>query len=448
MKKNFGSSILVALIASAAFAFVLAGCSNGSDSGAQTPATKYTVTISTAITNGSVTADKTSAAQGETVTLTANPASGYKLDKVTVTDSDGTAVPVTDGKFTMPAKNVTVTATFVVLSPAYTKIDTVTINGKQYDIVTFGSWPQTIKAANVEVSEQSESKTVGAFTYYKGSDGQWYAKVKENAYENGYKYSDGSAVAQSSADSYKWFKEEPIKWRVLTTDFNGTGRKLLLAENILTNCAYYDCFKVNRSIDGKTVYNNNCEHSKVRSFLNGRSYQKKESASATQAACDDFLGKGFLQAAFTVEELATIADTSVDNSARSTLPDNYDSLDENKKQNEWGNGNNQYACDTATTDKLFILSEREATKSEYGFDVYNACKGDGTHNESARIRVATDYAKAKGAYQKEGMGGLWWLRSPSLADLYVYRVDHKGNAYSDELVTIDSGVVPALCVSN
>ena len=393
--------VFAVLTAACAFATAFVGCSNGSDSGAQTPVTKYTVTISTAITNGSVTVDKTSAVQGETVTLTANPASGYKLDMVTVTDVDGTAVPVTDGKFTMPAKNVTVTATFVVLSPAYTKIDTVTINGTRYDIVTFGSWPQTIKASNVEVSEQSESKTVGAFTYYKGSDGQWYAKVKENAYESGYKYSDGRTVAQSSANSYKWFKVEPIKWRVLTASYNGTGRKLLLAENILTNCAYYDKILdgiiIIRTIGGNTVYPHNYEHSKIRAFLNGRSYQKKESASAAQVTCDDYLSKGFLQTAFTADELATIADTSVDNSARSTNPDASATL--------WNNGENQYASDTPTTDKVFLLSEQEATKSDYGFDVCDAYKGDGTHNESARIRITTDYAKASGVGKFDGMGG-------------------------------------------
>lgn len=54
-----------------------------------------------------------SAKAGDEVTLTATPKEGYVLDKFTVTkDADGSEVQVTDGKFTMPAGNVTVTATF------------------------------------------------------------------------------------------------------------------------------------------------------------------------------------------------------------------------------------------------------------------------------------------------------------------------------------------------
>lgn len=55
----------------------------------------------------------TSAKAGDEVTLTATPKEGYVLDKFTVTkDADGSELQVTDGKFTMPAGNVTVTATF------------------------------------------------------------------------------------------------------------------------------------------------------------------------------------------------------------------------------------------------------------------------------------------------------------------------------------------------
>lgn len=72
----------------------------------------YTVTVAEGMTNGSVAADKATAAAGEEVTLTVTPAEGYMLDTLTVTDAEDGAVVVTDNKFTMPAKNVTVTATF------------------------------------------------------------------------------------------------------------------------------------------------------------------------------------------------------------------------------------------------------------------------------------------------------------------------------------------------
>lgn len=74
----------------------------------------YTVTVAEGMTNGSVAADKATAAAGEEVTLTVTPAEGYMLDTLTVTDAEDGAVVVTDNKFTMPAKNVTVNATFKV----------------------------------------------------------------------------------------------------------------------------------------------------------------------------------------------------------------------------------------------------------------------------------------------------------------------------------------------
>ncbi|MBQ7539214.1 MAG: InlB B-repeat-containing protein [Treponema sp.] len=74
--------------------------------------TYYTVTIAEGIANGTVTADKTSAVAGDTVKLTATPADGYTLDSFSVTDANTNAITVTNGAFTMPASNVTVSATF------------------------------------------------------------------------------------------------------------------------------------------------------------------------------------------------------------------------------------------------------------------------------------------------------------------------------------------------
>ena len=73
----------------------------------------YTVTAG-ACDNGSVTTDKQTATMGETVTITATPAAGYELDAYNVAcETLNLAVTVNaDGTFTMPADNVTVTATF------------------------------------------------------------------------------------------------------------------------------------------------------------------------------------------------------------------------------------------------------------------------------------------------------------------------------------------------
>ena len=294
-------------------------------------------------------------------------------------------------------------------STPYTKVDTQTIGETTYDIVTFGSFPQSEKTDDTISVDETDSKTVGSFTYYKGSDDEWYAKV-------------GS----------KYYKVEPIKWRVLTTDYNGSGKKLLLAENILINCIYYDYDDVNRTISTTTIYPNNYEHSRVRAYLNGLSYQKKASDSATQEADETLLNKGFFQTAFTKAEQDVIATTTVINNARSTNPDSNDKL--------WNNGANQYACDTSTRDKIFLLSLQEATKADYGFADTNVYKGDGTHDDSTRIRMTTAFAMAIGS------GRSWWQRSASWHESYLVRIVSDNGMRSNAYVDLDLAVVPALCL--
>lgn len=80
--------------------------------------TTYTVGINSTITGGTVTGDKTSAVEGETVTLTVTPDSGKKLMAGSLKyTTDGTGHTVINGtSFAMPAADVTVTATFIASS--------------------------------------------------------------------------------------------------------------------------------------------------------------------------------------------------------------------------------------------------------------------------------------------------------------------------------------------
>lgn len=76
-------------------------------------AVTYAVNVADGITNGTVKVDKATAAEGEEVTITATPADGYMLDAISVTcKTKDLAVEVKNGKFTMPADDVTVNATF------------------------------------------------------------------------------------------------------------------------------------------------------------------------------------------------------------------------------------------------------------------------------------------------------------------------------------------------
>lgn len=95
-------------------------------------------------------------------------------------------------------------------------VRTQTINGKSYDIVEFGDWPQTKKLESVTVGK--EVTLVNGWECYVGSDLGYYVKVKATPYEiagSKYTFSDSSEITKNS-DYY--FKMEPIKWRVLTNN--------------------------------------------------------------------------------------------------------------------------------------------------------------------------------------------------------------------------------------
>lgn len=84
------------------------------------PTTTYTIKTETA-KNGTVTTSATALEAGKIFKVTAEPKDGYELDAITVTTADGRAVEATDASthtYTMPASNVTVSATFKVKTDA------------------------------------------------------------------------------------------------------------------------------------------------------------------------------------------------------------------------------------------------------------------------------------------------------------------------------------------
>lgn len=295
----------------------------------------------------------------------------------------------------------------------YTKVGTKSINGVDYDIVTFGLWPQTIKANGVNVDNSCESKVIGAFTGYKGSDGEWYVSVWERAYHSSCKYSNGEFAGLDSYHRYRWFKVEPIKWRVLTNNYNGTGKKLLLAEDVFMLGSYYDCYDSNyngyttRKIDGKSVLPGNYEHSRVRAGLNGLAYQIKEDyRNSIQHEVTGLVGKGFLKFAFTAEEQAQISVTNLDIVS--------------------GEG-----------DKIFLLNSQEVVNADYGFN-------------SGAGKYPTDYAIACGAYRNyQGWGFTpWWLRCVGTNGGSADAIGNDGKIGYGRVNRSDLGIVPALCVEN
>ena len=83
---------------------------------------KHPVVIADGILNGTIEADKEEAAAGETVTLTATPADGYKLESISV---NGT--PIGGTSFEMPDDDALVTASFVErVMTTYERVDCAT----------------------------------------------------------------------------------------------------------------------------------------------------------------------------------------------------------------------------------------------------------------------------------------------------------------------------------
>ena len=105
--------------------------------------TTYTVSVD-AGRNGDVTVSPSRASYGDTVTITVDPDTGYELDELIVTDSDGDEISVRDrgnGKyiFTMPRGRVTVEATFVEIAeePTLLTFTDVSESAYYYDAVAW-----------------------------------------------------------------------------------------------------------------------------------------------------------------------------------------------------------------------------------------------------------------------------------------------------------------------
>lgn len=129
--------------------------------------TYYTVTCNTA-TGGSVSSDLSRAREGDTVTLTISPTTGYQLSSITVKDASNNTVSLSGSgnsrTFTMPASDVTVTPVFSVINRTvniyrrFTKADGT--------VTTESSAVQTISNANVATERTvNAAGTVSNYTF-------------------------------------------------------------------------------------------------------------------------------------------------------------------------------------------------------------------------------------------------------------------------------------------
>jgi hypothetical protein len=285
--------------------------------------------------------------------------------------------------------------------------------GNAWIYAEFGMWPQTRKADEITVDENITRDT-GAYIYYQGSDGAWYAKVSENPYDLNYTYSDGTRVSDGES---AYFKVEPIKWRVLTDHYRYSGETFLLAEKILmADVSYYPDNKSRRL--GQDVYPNNYEYSAVRAWLNGIEYPDADGRFDNR-----FVEKGFLQTAFNEDEQELIFDKMY-----------YEDYQVNTEEGI------QY-FNYSIYNKIILLSENDATDISYGFLESDA---EECH---ARIREVTDFAIANHAEKSsaEGYGGKWALRTPNVnTNTEEKIVTETGTISSETTMSTNTGIVPSL----
>ena len=204
------------------------------------------------------------------------------------------------------------------------------------------------------------------------------------------------------SDSYRYFKFEPIKWRVLKVNGN---QVLLLSDLVL------DGQKYNAQSEVITW-----ETSTIRSWLNGygASYNNQR---------NDYSGKNFIGSALSSKERTAIVNTFLVNAKNS-----YFGTD----------GGND------TTDKIFLLSESETSGDsgvEHGF--VSGSEDITIYDEAGRSKSST-YAKAMGigSNMKYRGNSSWWLRSPGLyGSLAAYvRYDGCVSDYGKEIDYSDDHV--------
>ena len=237
----------------------------------------YTVTVS-ATTNGTVQASKTSDAHiGDEITLTVTPSTGYQLDTLTVTKANNDTVSVSGNKFTMPASNVTVAATFkeitytVTVSGAVATVKDSTPAQNQHTAtlnISDKSYDGTAATATVTKSAGfPDSKvTVGAVSYA-GRDGTTYSSSATAPTDVG-KYTASVTVGDKTVNkNFEIKPQEPISYissitynratNTITVTINTITQYVLVTSETKAWANNWYVVKGNVTINGPVTYGSN-----------------------------------------------------------------------------------------------------------------------------------------------------------------------------------------------
>lgn len=261
--------------------------------------------------------------------------------------------------------------------------------------ITYGLYPQTVVSDETLISELNTNySNIEENTYIVYKD-NFFLKITSTVFkEETYTFDNGSSIENNK--SY-WFSCEPIVWNVLSSENN---TYFSISSVLLDTAIYYKDYE-ERSINDKTIYSNNYEHSDIRTWLNNDFYNK----------------------AFSFNDRCIVT-TTVDNTQKTT-----------------DSSTNTYISNN-TEDKVYLPSYEDYLNSNYGFDSSN-------NLSSTRTAKTTDFARAKGAWYSKDSGyefnGTYWTRSPSSKYSYTAKNVNSGGYISDYAVDGASHCVrPAL----
>lgn len=325
---------------------------------------------------------------------------------------------------------------------------------REGNYIYFGYWPQTLERDENVIEKLNQmagrpplprdKENPYNWESHEGTTYMWqktviyngtkYLGVQMNDYRASGVYALRSYIMENGyfTGEVYWFKYEPIKWRILTTSGNSA---FIMSDIALDSFSIqpdryqgfynekYGVFRTDQNGNMDGTYANNWEYCFLRSWLNETFYNE----------------------VFNDLQKEIIQTTHLDNTARSSNPNEY------PKYYGYGEnaGKNKYADQCKDTDdKIFLLSLRDITNTEYGFNK------DVLAEDPARNLQATDFAKLHGAPMStnDKKYVTWYTRSPSPANgnqgyaTFVLDRHAKGAIDSIDLVP-DGGVVPALWIT-
>lgn len=320
--------------------------------------------------------------------------------------------------------------------------------------IYFGYWPQTLERDETVIAKLNEmagkpplprdKENPYNWESHEGTTYMWqkiviyngtkYLGVQMNDYRASGVYSLSSYIMKNGyfTSEVYWFKYEPIKWRILTTSGNSA---YIMSDIALDSFSIqpdryqgfynekYGVFRTDQNGNMDGTYANNWEYCFLRQWLNDT----------------------FYNAVFNGLQKEIIQTTHLDNTARSSNPNDY------PKYYGYGEnaGKNKFADQCKDTDdKIFLLSLRDVTTTAYGFNK------DVLAEDSARNLQATDFAKLHGAPMNtnDKKYVTWYTRSPSPANgnqgYATFVLDRHAKGAIDSIdLTPDGGVVPALWIT-